>query len=308
MSTAQEILAAGGFQNADALVRAANDTGLPLGIAAALVAKESMGANVYGHDTGGALSGAGAVTQDNFTNQFLPLIRAGHTSNGVGPTQITYPGYFTQNPNLAWWDPYTNMVFGFQLMKGYLNGKYGDDALIAAGSAYNSGTATGALDYGRTFDQLATTWTARLEGSATTTSAAAAAPAQEEDIVASIDDLKTLLTTDVDVRRAIAVAIWGGGGAASPMYPVRGEDPARSEYPETALFSMKQRIGQMISASQAAIISQITAQVTSEVSKAVAAIPTGTVVTTDGSFSEAELVAAVQKAITGATITATENK
>ena len=304
MSTAQEILSAGGFQNADAIVRAANDTGLPLGIAAGLIAKESMGANVYGHDAGGALSGAGAVTQDNFTNQFMPIIRAGGTSNGVGPTQITYPGYFTQNPDLAWWDPYTNMCFGFRLMKGYLGGNYSDDSLIAAGSTYNSGSATGALDYGQTFDQLATEWTNRLSGADTTTTtpAAQAAPVPEEDIMASIDDLKDLLTTDVDVRRAIAVAIWGGGGAASPMYVDRSD--GHSEYPETALFSLRQRVAQMIADSQAQTVAQVTAAVT----KAIAAIPTGTVVTTDGSFSEAELVAAVQKAITGATITATENK
>ena len=44
-------------------------------------------------------------------------------------------------------------------------------------------------------------------------------------------------------------------------------------------------------------------KITSEAAKVIAAIPPATVTTSDGSFSEAELVAAVQKAITGATIT-----
>lgn len=51
-------------------------------------------------------------------------------------------------------------------------------------------------------------------------------------------------------------------------------------------------------------------KITSEVAKVIAAIPPATVTTSDGSFSEPELIAAVQKAITGATITAptTESK
>lgn len=183
MSTAQDVLTAGGISNADALVRAANDTGLPLGVAAALIAKESYGQNIYGHDSGGALSGAGTVTQDNFTNQFMPLIKAGHTSNGVGPTQITYSGYFLNNPSLAWWDPYTNMCFGFNLMKGYLNGNYTDAALVAAGSTYNSGSATGsAATYGRTFADLAETWTQRLTGADDTP---AQTTVQEDDMDAN---------------------------------------------------------------------------------------------------------------------------
>ena len=161
---AAQILSDGGFSNAQAIVQAAHDTGLPLGIAAALMAKESMGANVYGHDAGGAMSGAGEVTQQNFTQQFLPAILSGAISNGVGPSQITYPGYFVQNQNLAWWDPYTNMCFGFKLMAGYLNGDYSDASLIAAGSTYNSGTATGAPWYGQSFDQLAVNWTNLLAG------------------------------------------------------------------------------------------------------------------------------------------------
>lgn len=179
MTTAVQILTDAGVQNADAIVRAATDSGLPLGIAVALIAKESNGANVYGHDTGGALCGAGEVTQDNFTNQFLPAVLGGATSNGVGLTQITYPGYFRQHPDLAWWDPYTNAKFGFDLMKGYLGGDYSDASLVAAGSTYNSGSATGAPAYGQSFRDLAVTWTAKLSGSDETAGAPAPEPAPE---------------------------------------------------------------------------------------------------------------------------------
>ena len=324
MSTAQEILSAGGFQNADAIVRAANDTGLPLGIAAGLIAKESMGANVYGHDAGGALSGAGAVTQDNFTNQFMPIIRAGGTSNGVGPTQITYPGYFTQNPDLAWWDPYTNMCFGFRLMKGYLGGNYSDDSLIAAGSTYNSGSATGALDYGQTFDQLATEWTNRLQGSDTSTTNSTI---QEEDMdanqAAQLDKISKWIDTAnqvntlgqvVDLHNGLTQTRPDGKTISTPLAVAYIDQ--RTEQAAALLTGqgIKKAGGQSGTTDVGTEIAWLAANFASVkaavelVAKAVAATPAGTVVTNDGNFSETELVAAVQKAITGATITATETK
>lgn len=162
MTSATELLSAAGFDNADSIVKAAADSGLPLGVAVALIAKESMGTNVYGHDVGGYRPGD-IVTQANFAQFYQAVVVDKNTSNGVGPCQITYPGYFSQNPNYAWWDPYSNMLFGFNLLKGYLNGVYTDSALVAAGSTYNSGSATGsASTYGRTFADLAETWTDRL--------------------------------------------------------------------------------------------------------------------------------------------------
>ncbi|MFK5257094.1 glycoside hydrolase family 25 protein [Propionibacterium freudenreichii] len=47
------------------------------------------------------------------------------------------------------------------------------------------------------------------------------------------------LSTD-DLRN-IATAVWGGGGAASPMYTDRLD--GHQEYPETALFSLQARLG-----------------------------------------------------------------
>ena len=164
MTTAQEIITAAGIEHAAEIVQAANDTGLPLGIAVALIAKESGGRNVYGHDAGG-IRPADEVTRENFTAQFLPHVLAGGTSNGVGPCQITYPGYFRLHPDYPWWDPLANMRFGFDLLNGYLAGDYSMSSMQAAGSRYNSGSPTGAPAYGQSFADLAVEWTARLSGS-----------------------------------------------------------------------------------------------------------------------------------------------
>lgn len=163
MTSAVDELRSRGVDNATAIVAASNSTGLPLGVAVGMIMKETGGANIYGHDAGGACCGWGEVTRDNFLGAFLPAVLAGGTSNGVGPTQITYPGYFRQNPDYLWWDPYWNCRFGFELLRGYCGGDYSYGSLVRAGSIYNSGTPTGtAATYGATFADLAVSWTGIL--------------------------------------------------------------------------------------------------------------------------------------------------
>lgn len=162
--SAEQIMSNAGIANAQHIIRAANDTGLPLGIAVALIVKESSGQNIYGHDAGGAMWGRGVVTRENFLNEFLPAVLAGHVSNGVGPCQITYPGYFKQNRDYPFWDVYSNCCFGFRIMNGYLHGDYTWQNLYAAGARYNSGSPTGAPAYGNSFADLACSWTDRLSG------------------------------------------------------------------------------------------------------------------------------------------------
>lgn len=72
------------------------------------------------------------------------------------------------------------------------------------------------------------------------------ATTQEEDTMATIDAI-----TD-DAARRIAQAVWGGAGAASPMYTDRLD--GRQEYPETALFALRQRL----SAQLAQLAGQVT--------------------------------------------------
>lgn len=168
MAQAVDILNQSGVANATAIVAASNNTGLPLGVAVGMIMKETGGPNIYGHDAGGACRGWGLVTEDNFKNDFLPVVLGGGVSNGVGPTQITYPGYFKSNPNYPWWDPYWNCVFGFNLLKSYCGGDYSWESLARAGSTYNSGNPSGTYNtYGRTFADLAVEWTDRLNGAGT---------------------------------------------------------------------------------------------------------------------------------------------
>lgn len=165
MISAIQILKDHGIENPTAIVAAINSSGIPAGVAMGMIMKETGGANIYGHDAGGACHGWGEVTEDNFRNNFLPVVLNGGTSNGVGPTQITYPGYFRQNPNYAWWDPYWNCLFGFNLLKGYCGGDYSFENLARAGSVYNSGTPTGAYNtYGLTFANFVVQWTDILSG------------------------------------------------------------------------------------------------------------------------------------------------
>lgn len=181
MATPTEILAAGGLTNADLIVQAASATGVPLAIAAAMIQKETGGKNIYGHDAGGVYStltgpvvvggivyekGADIpVTSLNFV-EFLRLVTAGEKSNGVGPAQITYAGYFKQAPDYPFWDALANIRFGLTILADYLDDDFSDSSISSAGARYNGGTTPNgtALAYGA--DLLAQTkiWRARLAG------------------------------------------------------------------------------------------------------------------------------------------------
>ena len=172
MATPTEILAAGGLVNADLIVQAASATGVPLAILAAMVQKESGGQNIYGRDGKDTASpGVYAndyplqVTKENFT-EFRAAVLAGQKSNGVGPSQITYPGYWKQYPDYPFWDVLSNLKFGATLLIDLLDGDYSDASISSAGAHYNGGTNPGskALAYGA--DLLAQTkiWRARLAG------------------------------------------------------------------------------------------------------------------------------------------------
>ena len=186
MATPAEILTTGGLANADLIVQAATATGIPLAIAAAMIQKETGGKNVYGHD-GSAETGPGVfstkygpvviggttyaqgsdipVTQGNFA-EFLRRVTAGEKSNGVGPAQLTYAGYFRQAPDYPFWDALANIRFGLTILADYLDDDFSDASISSAGAHYNGGTNPGskALAYGA--DLLAQTqiWRARLAG------------------------------------------------------------------------------------------------------------------------------------------------
>ena len=147
------------LENATDLVKAANAAGLEVAIAAALIEKESNGRNIFGHDLGGAYYGGGEVTEAKYID-FIAQVRSGKTSNGVGPAQSTWPGFFDdmEEHGLRPWVPYDNMLYGFRLLVSYLGGESTDAAIRAAGKRYN-----GNQSYGDDLVKVVAKWRDRLK-------------------------------------------------------------------------------------------------------------------------------------------------
>ena len=169
MPTPAQILEAGGLVNVDALIAAAEAVGVPLWVAAAVMEKETHGRNVYGNDAGGTFATPGApdleVTETNYAEFYELVVVQKQRSNGVGPFQITYPGYFPQakEQGLRLWEPVDNITFGLRLIARNLNGDHGTESIERAGTLYNAGNLTnGITAYGRDLAAKAALWLARL--------------------------------------------------------------------------------------------------------------------------------------------------
>lgn len=159
------------LSNAAALDAAARVVGLPLHIAAALTQKESGGRNVYGNDVGGTFSTPGtpdkAVTKANYAEFYQLVVVQGRKSNGVGPLQITYRGYFPQaaEQGLRLWTPFDNYRFGFSILLRNLRGEYTTSSIQRAGTLYNAGNLnSGITTYGRDLASKASAWKTWLSG------------------------------------------------------------------------------------------------------------------------------------------------
>lgn len=126
---------------------AANQVDLDLCIACAFVEQESKGQNIYGHDEGGSHCNGGEVTEENYKDFYHEVVDLKQKSNGVGPMQITYRGYFpdAQKKKLSLWIPKDNLVYGFTIVKNFLKSK----TLNEAAQMYNSGKDNGAPNYGK---------------------------------------------------------------------------------------------------------------------------------------------------------------
>lgn len=158
------ILTSNGFVNVASLISAASSVGLELAIAVAFAEAESHGANVYGHDKGGTFYGAGTVTETNFREFYDLVVNKHHTSNGVGPMQITWSGFFPDAARKGYklWLPLDNFRYGFGLIKGYLAGSTSDAAIASAGKRYNGSAA-----YGQRIVSRVHVWRKALAGSPT---------------------------------------------------------------------------------------------------------------------------------------------
>lgn len=145
----------------EAVLRAADAENCPWWAALACLWMETgeRGANIYGHDAGGAGPHGEEVTEENF-REFLAAIRDGENSNGVGPLQITYPGYFFDDPDREWWMPEKSAEVGCRILRDLINAE-GDsyEALKRVGSRYNSGNPYDAYEsYGILFSNRCKSW------------------------------------------------------------------------------------------------------------------------------------------------------
>jgi hypothetical protein len=126
------------------MLRAAHKAGIAPSLAAAMLIQESAGGmNVFGHDPT-IYAGAGTVTK----RKYLAYKRArGHTRmQGVGPLQLTW--YSIQDEADArggCWDPYVNMLVGFQ----HLSASIRRNGYSLGIKAYN-GSGPAADEYSRT--------------------------------------------------------------------------------------------------------------------------------------------------------------
>lgn len=102
-------------------------------LAFALVEQESDFKHIFGCDKGSIMCNWG-VTKARY-RRLQDHVRRGGTSNGVGHTQITYPGYILASPGL--WKPRANVYFGLGLLSALIRQRNGIRWALAA---YNGGT------------------------------------------------------------------------------------------------------------------------------------------------------------------------
>lgn len=121
MGVTQDQIATAGkwLTNVEALAAACEREGFPFYLGCTILQKETGGKNIFGHDHGGAFSERGVnieVTEERY-RKFRELIKH-QTSNGVGPMQITFKGFFDQmeQQGLKPWEPADNIAFGISVL------------------------------------------------------------------------------------------------------------------------------------------------------------------------------------------------
>ncbi len=121
---------------------ACRKTGLPVALGCSILTQETGGGrNEYGHDPT-IFVGAGAVTEANY-HAYLALRNKTGKAQGVGPVQLTYPGYQDAADKAGGcWKPLVNITVGF----GILAHNVRQDGLHAGVAAYN-GTGPAAERY-----------------------------------------------------------------------------------------------------------------------------------------------------------------
>jgi hypothetical protein len=173
--TATEVLTTNGIQRAAEVVELAAVAGLELAAAATLLEKESSGGfNIFGHDdvkTGGFYVKGGEVTEEAYQRYKAHRTQLG--AQGVGPTQLTWPGFQDRADALGGcyqWN--VNASVGFGILAGYIRAQGVYDAF----RAYN-----GADKYAEDAVSRLAVWRSRLGGTPSVAPHAAHQPLREGD-------------------------------------------------------------------------------------------------------------------------------
>lgn len=120
------------------IVYEARKAGIPISLAFALVQQESGFRNVFGHDSGGPFKGE-PVTHEK-VKALLNHVAAGGVSNGVGLTQLTWPGYIKEAEHLGGAHiPKNQLRVGFNALARniHAHGEVGGLATYNAGDPHN---------------------------------------------------------------------------------------------------------------------------------------------------------------------------
>lgn len=160
--SAVEVLAAGKIVDPPSVVRIARTAGLELAAAATLLQMESGGGrNVWGHDpvaTGGAYV-KGAIVTERAYKMYL-TIRGRHGAQGVGPCQLTWPGFQDRADRRGGcWRWEINCQVGFEILADLID-KHG----VRGGFEAYNGTGPAARAYAARAMSLYDGWRAKLAG------------------------------------------------------------------------------------------------------------------------------------------------
>lgn len=138
------------------IVREARIAGLPVSLAFALVDRESAFHNVFGHDEGAYRPGNTVTNQR--VRELLDRVDAGGKSNGVGLTQLTWPGYIRQAMAMPGGAalPKNQLRVGFHALAAMIHG-HGEYLGLAAYNAGDPRSAQG-RKYAREVEALQDHW------------------------------------------------------------------------------------------------------------------------------------------------------
>lgn len=145
-----------GFKHPYLTVAALRRANIKPQTAAALLKKESgKGRNIFGCDLGPGRQFCHQNVTEARVRKLLANVRAGQASNGVGPTQLTWPGYIERAQRAGGAHrPYVNMVTGFSIFRENVDR---GGSLWAGAKLYN-----GAAEYADDFVTERGRWASRL--------------------------------------------------------------------------------------------------------------------------------------------------